>query len=182
MNNTETSSAVSSADEQLIDAVEHYIDIQGWWKEKVAYEGGRIGFGLRFKMQHASYRVFFDVVQDLKRFAVYCYSPVDIPEGLRLQVAEFCARANYRIYNGKLEIHMDEGTIRYFSAVVVEGSTLSSEMISLMENSAICGMDEHFPAIMTIVHGGKTAREAFDSMLADSEQSAAGDELKSTVH
>jgi hypothetical protein len=55
-------------------------------------------------------------------------------------------------------------------------------MISLMENSTICGMDEHFPAIMAIVHGGKTAREAFDAMLAETEQSAAGDELNSTVH
>jgi hypothetical protein len=77
---------------------------------------------------------------------------------------------------------MDEGTLRYSCAVAVEGSSLSCEMISLMENSAICGMDEHFPAIMAIVHGGKTAREAFDAMLAETEQSAAGDELNSTVH
>jgi hypothetical protein len=182
MNTAETSSTFSSSGQRLIDAVEHYIETQGWRKEKMDYEGGRIGFGLRFKMQHASYRVFFDVVPDLKRFAVYCYGPVDIPEGLRLQVAEFCARANYRIYNGKLEIQMDEGTLRYSCAVAVEGSSLSCEMISLMENSAICGMDEHFPAIMAIVHGGKTAREAFDAMLAETEQSAAGDELNSTVH
>lgn len=182
MHTTDNSPALSTPGQRLIDAVERYIDTQGWRKEQIDYEGGRIGFGLRFKMQHASYRVFFDVIPELDRFAVYCYSPVDIPEELRLHVAEFCARTNYRIYNGKLEIQMDEGTLRYSCAVTVEGSSLSPEMISLMENTAICGMDDHFPAIMTIVHGGKTAREAFYALFAETEQSAAGDELNSTVH
>lgn len=182
MNTAVTSSAYSPSGQQLIAAVEQYIDVQGWRKEKVAYEDGHLGFRMSFRMQHASYRTFFDLLPDQGRFAVYSYCPVEIPEEARGLVAEFIARANYRLYHGKLEIHMDEGTVRYCCTVSVEGSCLSQEMISLMENAAICGMDDHFPALMVIVHGGKGAREVFERLLIDAEQSADSDEVFGTLH
>jgi hypothetical protein len=50
-----------------------------------------------------------------------------------------------------------------------------------MENAAICGMDDHFPILMTIVHGGKTAKEAFDDMLSEDELPS-DDDIGMTVH
>ena len=168
MNTTPTTAELSDT-EQLISIVEQYIETQGWRKERVDYDDGRIVFRLTFKMQHASFRTFFDLMPNQQRFAVYCYSPVDIPAEALLQVAEFMVRVNYRLYLGKLGLDMDEGTVRFSCTVSVEGSSLSSSMIGLIENAAICGMDDHFPALMAIVHGGKTAKEAFDDMLSQDE-------------
>ena len=169
MNTTRTTAELSDTEQQLISIVEQYIETQGWRKERADYDDGRIVFRLTFKMQNASFRTFFDLMPNQQRFAVYCYSPVDIPAEALLQVAEFMARVNYRLYLGKLGLDMDEGTVRFSCTVSIEGSSLSSSMIGLIENAAICGMDDHFPALMAIVHGGKTAKEAFDDMLSQDE-------------
>ncbi|BBL60951.1 YbjN domain-containing protein [Methylomonas koyamae] len=181
MNTAITIAEFANTEQQLISAVEQYIEAQGWRKERQDYDDGRIVFRLTFKMRNASFRTFFDLMPNQQRFAVYCYSPVDIPAEARQQVADFMARVNYRLYLGKLGLDMDEGTVRYSCTVSVEGSLLSPDMIALIENAAICGMDDHFPILMSIVHGGKTAKQAFDDMLSEDERP--GDEdTGMTVH
>ncbi len=125
-------------------------------------------------MKHASYRTFFDVDPSRHSFTVTDYSPFVIPEQERLKVAELIMRINYTLFLGRFEMDMDEGEIRVCTTVCIEGSHLSQEMISIMENHTLLTIDDYFPVLMSVVHGDKTPQQAFEiykSNALDSEES-----------
>jgi hypothetical protein len=165
MNQSIAETTFSDVGQKMIEAVETYIQTMNWRYEKITSQPTRVGYKMSFKMRNGSYRMFFDLTPDQYSLAIYCYSPVDIPIEAIPAVSDFVNRVNFNIYHGKLELNMDDGTVRYSCAVCLEDSPLTPGIISYMENSAAFGMDDHFPSLMTIVHGGKKPKQVFEDLM-----------------
>lgn len=153
---------------RMLEVVRQYISDQEWNVEEREREDGGTNFMMNFRMKHGTQRVFMDVFGDGDRFAVFAYAPVNIPEESRTSVAVYTTLLNHSILIGKLEMDMDDGELRMAAAVDVEGSQLSTEMISSMENITIIGMDKNLGAILKIVYGNCTPQEAYAAYRADS--------------
>lgn len=149
----------------MIEALETYIKTMNWRYEKVTSQQTRVSYKMFFKMRNGSYCMFFDLIPDQYSLAVYCYSPVDIPIEAIPAVGDFVNRVNFNIYHGKLEINMDDGTVRYSCDMCLKDSPLAPGIISYMENSAAFGMDDHFSSLMAIVHGGKEPNQVFEDLM-----------------
>jgi hypothetical protein len=157
----------------LAIVVRNYLDKDGWNYE-VSERNGHSLFSCGVTMKNANYRTIFDVCEAKSQFGVFVYAQVKIPEKHRSAVAEYIARVNHRIYLGKCEIDMDDGDIRTVVTVDVEGSALSREMVGLMENVAHRTMDHHYPGLMAICYGNRSAVEALAAV--DEPEAAAESE------
>lgn len=155
----------SEAGQKMIKAVEAYMRTMNWRYEKITAEPTQVYYKLFFKMRNGRYRMIFDLMPDQCNFAVYCYSPTDIPAEAIPAVSNFVNRVNFNIYHGKLELDMDDGTVRYSCAMCLEDSPLTPGIISYMEDSASFGMDDHFPSLMAIVNDGKDPKQAFEDLM-----------------
>ncbi len=157
----------------LVGVVRDYLD-KGGWKYEASEQNGHSIFSCGVTMSNAQYRTIFDICEARTQFGVFVYAQVMVPERHRATVAEYTARVNRQIYLGKLDIDMNDGEIRTVVTVDVEGSALSPEMVSLMENVAHRTMDHHYPGLMAICYGNRSATEA----LAAVEESEAAAEAE----
>ena len=162
----------------LATVVRNYLDKDGWNYE-VSERNGHILFSCGVTMSNANYRTIFDVCEAHSQFGVFVYTRVKIPEKHRSAVAEYIARVNHRIYLGKCEIDMDDGEIRTVVTVDVEGSSLSPEMVGIMENVAHRTMDHHYPGLMAICYGNRSAVEALATV--DESEAAAESEAEASA-
>jgi hypothetical protein len=145
---------------KMREVVRQYLTNQEWRCDERERQDGGMSFICQFNMKNGNLRVFMDAFGDGDRFAVYCYSPVMIPEEYREAVAIYTVLVNNGIVLGKLEMDMEDGEVRMSTAVDVAGSELSLEMISVMENITIIAMDNHLASVLKIVYGGCTPQEA----------------------
>lgn len=165
MNQPIAKNTFSEAGQKMIEAAETYIKTMNWRYEKITSEPTKVNYRMYFKMRNGHYRMFFTLTPDRYGFAVYCYSPIDIPSEDIPAVSDFANRVNFNIYHGKLELDMDDGIVRFSCEICLEGSPLTPAIISDMENCAAFGMDDHFPSLMAIVHGGKDPKQVFEALL-----------------
>ncbi len=162
----------------LTTVVRNYLDKDGWNYE-VSERNSHTVFSCGVTMKNANYRTIFDIKEARSQFGVFVYAQVKVPERHRSAVAEYIARVNHRIYLGKCEIDMDDGEIRTVVTVDVTGSALSPEMVGIMENVAHRTMDHHYPGLMAICYGNRSAVEAL--VAVDESESAAESEAEASA-
>ena len=100
------------------------------------------------------------VREDLEIALLYSVPPVRVPEERRVEVAKFLTRANYGLLIGNFELDMDDGEVRYKTAIDVENSELTPALIAGLVRANCATTDRYFPGLVAIVHGGATAIEA----------------------
>jgi hypothetical protein len=86
--------------------------------------------------------------------------PFRIRKELRSSVAELIARANFGMLDGKFEMDMADGEVRFHLTHVIGELGLTSEMIEKHFMTAYFTMDRYFPAFMQHIHAGYTPEDA----------------------
>jgi len=94
-------------------------------------------------------------------FILYSTCPIIVPKNKISTISEFINRANYNMLTGKFEFNYDDGEI-FFT------TTLNFEKIELYDTSIFehlfrlnfIMMDKYLPAVMEILYGNKTPKEA----------------------
>jgi len=109
----------------------------------------------------ADYRVQFRITHD----GDYCQMLLHYPfrvrdEKLRLSVSELITRANYKMLQGKFEMDLSDGEIRYHVTHLIDGSIFTAETVERIYMVALCTMDRYFPAFMQHLHAGYTPEDA----------------------
>jgi hypothetical protein len=94
-------------------------------------------------------------------FGVWCISPLRIPEGQRVRVAEFIARVNYTILLGLFDTDMSDGEIRFkILQRNVDGVCDSPRLIATLLTISFQAMDKYFPGIMQVTYAGVSPERA----------------------
>lgn len=89
----------------------------------------------------------------------FVYFPFIVPATKRNEMAELVCRLNRHVA-GCYEFDIDELTFRYRVSIDVEGGELVPRMIENMRDSAVAVCDRDFPAMMRVLHGGFTPKDA----------------------
>lgn len=95
---------------------------------------------------------------DLLQF--FSFLPVVIPPEKRPAVAEVCLRASYRLTMGAFEMDFERGEVRFHTSALYRAGELTDDVIQRVIGANLFTTDVYFPAFMTVVYGGRTAREA----------------------
>lgn len=123
----------------------------------------------RMSELHAVYDVFF--VADDAAGIVMCYCPIAsrVPPARRAAVADAIARANYGMRLGCFELDLDDGEIRYRTAVDLLGAPLEPAMVMRLMGVAIHCTEQYHDALMRVAFGNADPEAA----IAEAEQGPA---------
>lgn len=117
---------------------------------------------LRCKLQTA--QMILLIRQD--NFATLTTLPLAADENHRLAMAEFLTRVNWGLRNGNFEMSMDTGEIRYKTYVHTGAQPLD---VSAARNAVLLPflmIDRFGDALLEVLFGFKSPREAFESLSA----------------
>lgn len=109
---------------------------------------------------NANWRCFAQADEEREIFLFYAVSPVRVPEGKRMEVAEFVTRANYAMRIGNFELDLNDGELRYKTSVDVEGSTELKPLIRQCVAACISTADQYFPGFAGILYANMNPVDA----------------------
>jgi len=103
------------------------------------------------------YAGYIEVYETKPSAVVYLYVPFNVPEHCRQAVAELLIKANFNLPCGAIGMDLDEGVLRYKSAVFVEDSQLSIAMIQKSVDRGVAALDKYVSSINEIIYSGDIA-------------------------
>ena len=113
-----------------------------------------------FRCDVGSYRIIAAVDAESELFQVFGYSPVRVPEGARLAVAETIARANYGLKVGKFEMDFEEGELRFQAAQILTEDSLEESVIDRLLSTTMSMLDMYLPAVLSVIYGNELPKDA----------------------
>ena len=113
-----------------------------------------------FRCAVGTYRVIAAVDDEGGLFQVFGYSPVRVPEGARLAIAETIARANYGLRVGKFEMDFDDGELRFQAAHILTDDSLEEDVIDRLMGTTMSMLDMYLPAILSVIYGNEFPKDA----------------------
>jgi len=143
--------------ENIFESFCQFLDEDNW-RYRVEEDQAVIRFGIQGET--ADFDCYVDIKPDRHLCTLYVIAPNRVPPLKRTQVAEFLARANYRLLLGCLEMDMEDGELRYRNSVYVEDSVMSQAMVGAMIYGSISAMERFYPGLMSIIYGDVTVMEA----------------------
>ena len=113
-----------------------------------------------FRCDIGSYRIIAAVDAESELFQVFGYSPVRVPEGARLAVAETIIRANYGLKVGKFEMDFEEGELRFQAAQILTEDSLEESVIDRLLSTTMSMLDMYLPAVLSVIYGNELPKDA----------------------
>jgi len=118
----------------------------------------RVGFTLG--SAQADYRFTILLTEDLNHLEYIACCPFRVRKELRSSVAELIARANFGMLDGKFEIDMKDGEVRFHLVHSLQDGELNAKMVERLYNSCVFTLDRYIPAFMQHIHAGYTPEDA----------------------
>jgi hypothetical protein len=108
------------------------------------------------------YTAFFEVNESSDLLGFFLYAPVKAPVGRRAAVADALARINRGYRMGHIDLDMEDGELRYRTAIDVEDGTLSPTMLQNIHNTGIDVLDRALPILMAIAYANAAPATAIE--------------------
>lgn len=118
----------------------------------------RVGFTLG--SDQADYRFTIRIAEGWDHLEYVACCPFRIRKELRSSVAELIARANFGMLDGKFEIDMNDGEVRFHLVHFLGDGELSTKMVERLYRSCVFTLDRYIPAFMQHIHAGFTPEDA----------------------
>lgn len=134
-------------------------------KEELNFEVDKKNNVIRFSMDSdiaSQLRFIFRIVNELT-VMFKTLLPFNIPEKYRQQVSEYITRVNYEMLMGNFEMDFSDGEFSYkISLAFEEEHGIADDVILRLTYIGFNMMDIYAKGVFAIIHGGKTAIEAFE--------------------
>ena len=116
----------------------------------------RVGFTLGSDL--ADYRFTIRIAEGWDHLEYIACCPFRIRKELRSSVAELIARANFGMLDGKFEIDMNDGEVRFHLVHFLGDGELSTRMVERLYRSCVFTLDRYIPAFMQHIMPSSTIR------------------------
>ena len=153
-----------SPDGSLYAALVAFFEAENW---PAALAEDQALLSLPYQGQNGQWLCYAQAREAEQQFIFYSVCPVNVPAARRMAVAEFVTRANYGLVIGNFELDLDDGELRYKTALDVEGDAISLALIRQCVYPNVLMMDLYLPALMRVVYGQATPVEALEKVFAE---------------
>ena len=109
-----------------------------------------------------SYTAFFEINESADLLGFFLYAPMKAPVGRRAAVADALVRINRGYRMGHIDLDMEDGELRYHTAIDVEDGTLSPTMLQNIHNAGIDVLDRALPILMAIGYANAAPATAIE--------------------
>ncbi len=106
------------------------------------------------------YRGSFVIIEGEDQLDTHLYAPLTIPNRKLAEAAVAVAMINYGCRSGRLDLNVDDGTLRYSASVSIAKWDSSDEILSDVLNNARSVLDRYLPAISDVVYSNIPPNEA----------------------
>jgi hypothetical protein len=110
-----------------------------------------------YGIQNQAFKVYLELDEASDFIGIYVYMPISAPVPECEAVAELMMKINRRLRFGSLQIGHQDGEMRYYHGIDVEGGHLSPAMLDNMLVAAGNTLDDFFPLIMRAIYGQEGA-------------------------
>lgn len=145
---------------QALKNVKEVLKTTGWDPEETEKEGVlRVDFSVdNIPVDEA----IADVRIDYERFLYYLNFREKAPVKQRRETMEFVTRVNYDLVIGNFELNLENGFVRFKSAVDFTGTELVQPLIRDAIKSAMDAIELYADAIVDVMQGRKKAKKALE--------------------
>jgi hypothetical protein len=117
--------------------------------------------------------MFFSWRDDVEALHFTCAFTGKIPNGRKTQVHELLALANERLWMGHFGLWSDEGMTLFRHVLPLRGTQgTSMGQIEDLVDTALAECERFYPAFQFVIWGGKSAPDALEASLLDTEGEA----------
>ncbi|MBV9562277.1 MAG: YbjN domain-containing protein [Bradyrhizobium sp.] len=122
------------------------------------------------KGEWTDYQLSFTWMAELEALHLACAFDMKIPSARKSEVQRLIASVNEQLWIGHFDLWSHTGMIMHRQALVLPGGiTASTAQCESMLAGAIAACERYFPAFQFVVWAGKSAGEAMNAAMFDTE-------------
>jgi hypothetical protein len=152
-----------------LHVVEEVAAVHDWSFER----SGEDEVSILVKGQHTDYQVSFTWMAEIESLHIACTFDMRVPEARKVETQRLVAMINEQLWIGHFDLWMQPGLVMFRQALILAGCiTATSEQCEAMLGAATDACERYFAAFQYVVWAGKSAREAVDAVMFDTQGEA----------
>jgi hypothetical protein len=155
--------------EHPLDVVERLASLRDWIFDRAEADEMSVSVAGRW----TDYHVAFTWIEDVEALHVACAFDLKVPERRRLEVLQLVSRINEQLWVGHFDLWSSENVVMFRHALLLAGGAEPTHaQCETMLRVSVEACERYFQAFQFVMWAGKTAREALDSVLFETEGEA----------
>lgn len=155
--------------EHPLDEVERVASARAWVFERFDDDEMSVSVTGRW----ADYQVAFTWIAEVEALHVACAFDLKVVEPRRTELLRLVSMINEQLWLGHFDLWSSEHVVMYRHALLLTGGALPrSAQCEMLMKAALDACERHYQAFQFVLWAGKSAREALDSVLFETEGEA----------
>ena len=155
--------------EHPLDVVERLASLRHWIFDRAEADEMSISVAGRW----ADYDIAFTWIEDVEAMHMACAFDLKVPERRRQEVLQLIASVNEQLWVGHFDLWSTENVVMFRHALLLAGGADPTDgQCETMLRVAVEACERYFQAFQFVIWAGKSAREALDSVLFETEGEA----------
>ncbi|MBM6592760.1 type III secretion system chaperone family protein [Microvirga pudoricolor] len=155
--------------EHPLDIVERFASLRHWMFDRAETDEMSIAVEGRW----ANYNIAFTWIEDVEAIHVACAFDLKVPERRRQEVLALIARINEQLWVGHFDLWNSENVVMFRQALLLAGGAEPTDgQCETMLRVSVEACERYFQAFQFVLWAGKTAAEALDCVLFETEGEA----------
>jgi hypothetical protein len=155
--------------EHPLDVVERLAALREWIFDRADMDEMSVTVSGRW----SEYHVAFTWIEDVEAIHVACAFDLKVQDRRRSEIIQLIALINERLWVGHFDLWSAENVVMFRHALLLTGGAEPTHgQCEVLLKSAVDGCERHFQAFQFVLWAGKSAREALDSVLFETEGEA----------
>jgi hypothetical protein len=152
-----------------VDVVEHVAGLRNWAFERSGDDELAISTTGRWTDYHLS----FTWMDEIEALHLACAFDCRVPDRRRTEVLRLLAEVNEQLWVGHFDLWSKDGVIMFRHALILAGGTeVTGRQCEVLLEAALDSCERYYQAFQFVVWAGKSAREAMDAALFETEGEA----------
>ena len=155
--------------EHPVDVVERLASLRDWSFDRDDEDE----ISISVDGESASYNVAFTWLSDLEALHVGCAFDLKVPERRRVEIQTLVAMINEQLWIGHFDLWNKESVVMFRHALLMAGGAdPDGRQCEAILKMAITACDRYFQAFQFVLWAGKSAREALDGAMFETQGEA----------
>jgi hypothetical protein len=155
--------------EHPLDIVERLASLRHWMFDRAETDEMSIAVEGRW----ANYNIAFTWIEDVEAIHVACAFDLKVPQRQRQEILHLIARINEQLWVGHFDLWNSQNVVMFRQALLLAGGAEPTDgQCETMLRVSVEACERYFQAFQFVLWAGKTAEEALDCVLFETEGEA----------
>ena len=152
-----------------LDVVERIATSHDWSFERA----GEDEITILVRGKWSDYQISFTWMFDIEALHLACAFELKVPDRLRTDVQQLISMINEQMWVGHFDLWTQDGMVMFRHSLVLAGGVeASGKQCESLLGTALDACERHFAAFQFVVWAGKSAREALDAAMFETQGQA----------